>query len=73
MTLISNSATGRFSTDVVEVMDHIRKPVFVDNAIHHAISKIRIDDKIEIEIEKSNSINFQVTNEKNYLLVESSL
>jgi hypothetical protein len=70
MTLISNSATGRFSTDVVEVMDHIRKPVFVDNAIHHAISKIRIDDKVEIEIEKSNSINFQVTNEKNYLLVE---
>lgn len=70
MTLIRNSVTGRFNTDVVEVMDHIRKPVFVDNAIHHAKSKQRIDDKIEIEIEKNNSINFQVTNERNYLLVE---
>lgn len=36
MTVIKNTTVGRYSTDAVEVMTHVRKPVFVDNAVHHA-------------------------------------
>lgn len=70
MTLIMNTVTGRFDTDVVEVMDHIRKPVFVDNAVHHARTDVRQGDKAEVTIEKKNTTTFHVTNETNYLLVE---
>ena len=35
MTVLKNTRTGRYSTDADEVMTHVRKPVFVDNAIHH--------------------------------------
>ena len=28
---------GKFDNSLNEVMTHIRKPVFVDNAVHHAL------------------------------------
>jgi len=45
MTLIKDTTVGRFNTEVNEVMDHVRKPVFVDNAIHHARVDIRASGK----------------------------
>jgi hypothetical protein len=61
---------GRFSTNVAEVMDHVRKPVFVDNAIHHARAEVAMDGKNLVTIEKSNTTTFKVTPERKYKIVE---
>jgi hypothetical protein len=70
MTLITDTAVGRFSTDVNEVMDHVRKPVFVDNAIHHARVEVATDGKNKVTIEKNNATTFKVTPERKYKIVE---
>ena len=70
MTLITDTAVGRFSTDVNEVMDHVRKPVFVDNAIHHARVEVAMDGKNKVTIEKNNATTFKVTPERKYKIVE---
>ena len=70
MTLITDTAVGRFSTNVDEVMDHVRKPVFVDNAIHHARVEVAMDGKNLVTIERSNTTTFKVTPERKYKIVE---
>ena len=60
MTLIKNTTTGRFNTDVSEVMSHVRKPVFVDNAVHHARVSVQTSSKPKITVEKSNTRTLQV-------------
>ena len=70
MTLITDTAVGRFSTNVNEVMDHVRKPVFVDNAIHHARVEVTMDGKNKVTIEKNNATTFKVTPERKYKIVE---
>ena len=71
MSVIKNTYTGRFDADVNEVMDHVRKPVFVDNAIHHA----RIDisgKKHKVTIEKNNASTYQTLPEKSYKITEGN-
>tara|TARA_Y100000593_G_scaffold37102_2_gene71975 strand:- start:2243 stop:3664 length:1422 start_codon:yes stop_codon:yes gene_type:complete len=70
VTLITDTAVGRFSTSVDEVMSHVRKPVFVDNAIHHARVEVAMDGKNKVTIEKSNTTTFKVTPERRYKIVE---
>lgn len=67
MTLIQNT---RFSTDVDEVMTHVRKPVFVDNAIHHGRISVQKANKAKVTVEKKNTRNLQVMPERNYHIVE---
>ena len=70
MTLVSDTAVGRFNTNAPEVMDHVRKPVFVDNAIHHARVEVAMNGKNLVTIERSNTTTFKVTPERKYKIVE---
>lgn len=70
MSLIQNLTTGRYSTDANEIMNHVRKPVFVDNAVHHARISVQKSPKAKVIIEKNNTRTFQVMPEKNYNLLE---
>ena len=70
MALIKDTVAGRFSTDMDSVMDHVRKPVFVDNAVHHAKVEVSSGVKNKITIESNNSTTFQVMPETRYDIVE---
>ncbi len=70
MTVIKNTTTGRFNTDVSEVMSHVRKPVFVDNAVHHARVSVQTSSKPKITVEKSNTRTLQVMPQSSYQIVE---
>jgi len=71
MTLIQNTSTGRYDTDANEVMDHVRKPVFVDNAVHHGRISVQTSNKAKITVEKNNTRNLQVMPQTRYQIVES--
>ena len=70
MTVIQ-STKGRFDTDMNNNMTDVRKPVFVDNAIHYE----KIDEvpavKRKITIQQKKTSNCSVSNEKSYNLIES--
>ena len=70
MALIKDTVAGRFSTDMDSIMDHVRKPVFVDNAVHHAKVEVSSGIKNKITIEDNNSSTFQVMPETRYDIVE---
>jgi len=70
MALIKNTIVGRFNTDMPAVMDHVRKPVFVDNAVHHAKVERGLGVQAKVTIENSNSSTFQVMPETRYNIVE---
>ena len=70
MALIKDTVAGRFSTDMDSVMDHVRKPVFVDNAVHHAKVEVSSGIKNKVTIESNNSSTFQVMPETRYDIVE---
>ncbi len=70
MTVIKNTTVGRYSTDAVEVMTHVRKPVFVDNAVHHARITLQKANKAKVVIEKKNTRTLQVMPERSYQLLE---
>ena len=70
MPIIKDTVAGRFSTDMDSVMDHVRKPVFVDNAVHHAKVEVSSGIKNKITIEDNNSSTFQVMPETRYDIVE---
>ena len=70
MALIKDTVAGRFSTDMDSVMDHVRKPVFVDNAVHHAKVEVSSGIKNKVTIESNNSTTFQVMPETRYDIVE---
>ena len=70
MTVIKNTTVGRYSTDAVEVMTHVRKPVFVDNAVHHARITLQKADKAKVIIEKNNTRTLQVMPQRAYQLLE---
>ena len=61
---------GRFDNTITQVMTHIRKPVFVDNAVHHALVESQSDYKQKITIENRNNATYNVFSEKRYELVE---
>ena len=62
MTVLKNTRTGRYNTDPDEVMTHVRKPVFVDNAIHHGRISVQKANKAKVTVEKKNTRNLQVAN-----------
>tara|TARA_R110002020_G_scaffold216353_4_gene423931 strand:+ start:6289 stop:7725 length:1437 start_codon:yes stop_codon:yes gene_type:complete len=61
---------GKFNNTVNEIMQHIRKPVFVDNAVHHALLSSQSDNKHKVTIENRNNATYNVFSEKRYELVE---
>lgn len=70
MTVLKNTRTGRYSIDADEVMAHVRKPVFVDNAIHYGRISVQKANKAKVTVEKKNTRNLQVMPERNYHIVE---
>ena len=70
MTVIKDSTVGRYSTDADEIMTHVRKPVFVDNAVHHARITLQKADKAKVIIEKNNTRTLQVMPQRAYQLLE---
>jgi len=64
------ASTGSFDPDVTQVMTHIRKPVFVDNAVHHALVSTQAGNKHKVTIENRNNATYNVFSEKSYDLVE---
>ena len=72
MSVIKNTYTGRFDADVNEVMDHVRKPVFVDNAIHHARIDTTDNKKHKVTIENNNATTYQTLHERSYKIIEGN-
>jgi len=70
MTVIKNTVVGRFNTDMPAVIDHVRKPVLVDNAVHHAKVDTSTGVQAKVTIENNNSSTFQVMPETRYQIVE---
>jgi len=70
MVVIKNTIVGRFNTDMPAVMDHVRKPVFVDNAVHHAKVDTSTGVQAKVTIENNNSSTFQVMPETRYDIIE---
>ena len=70
MTVIKNTATGRHNTDTSLYEKNVRKPVFVDNAIHFAKLDVTSGIQNKITIEKSNSNTFQIMPENEFEIVE---
>tara|TARA_Y100000004_G_scaffold67159_1_gene75256 strand:+ start:1284 stop:2714 length:1431 start_codon:yes stop_codon:yes gene_type:complete len=64
------ASTGSFNSDVSQVMTHVRKPVFVDNAVHHALVTSQADNKHKVSIESRNNATYNVFSQNSYELVE---
>ena len=64
------ASTGSFNPDVTQVMTHVRKPVFVDNAVHHALVSTQTGNKHKVTIENRNNATYNVFSEKSYDFVE---
>ena len=62
---------GRFDASLTTVATDVRKPVFVDNAVHYAKIDSRSDGKNKITIEARNAENYDIATEKAYSMVES--
>ena len=66
--LIKNSNDGRFES-VSNTMKHIRKPVFVDNAVYYA--EIKKTDNTNANFTTTRAVNtFQVMPDTTYSIVE---
>jgi hypothetical protein len=61
---------GRFDDSLNEAMTDVRKPVFVDNAVHHALVSSQSKHKQKVTIEKRNNATYNVFSERRYELVE---
>lgn len=70
MTVIQ-STKGRFDTDMNNNMTDVRKPVFVDNAIHYEKIEEVPAVKQKITIQQKKTSNYSVSTEKSYNLIES--
>ena len=66
MTLIQSSK-ARFDATLTTVMNDVRQPVFVDNAVHYA----KIQPQNKITIEARNAENYDLGTEKAYSYVDS--
>ena len=65
------SSKGRFDSTLTDVMNDIRQPVFVDNAVHYAKSQPKSNAKTKVTIEAVNSDNYEIASEKTYTITES--
>lgn len=64
------ASQGAFTDDIAQVMTEARQPVFVDNAVHHALLSVQDGDKHKVTIEKRNNATYNVMSEREYELVE---
>ena len=71
MTLVED-ATGSFDASLDAVMNDIRKPVLVDNAIHYAVLNPQTSDKNKITIENKKATTYHVATQNTYQINESS-
>ena len=65
------SSKGRFDSTLTNVMNDIRQPVFIDNAVHYAKIEPRSAGKTRVTIEAVNADNYDLATERTYSLVES--
>ena len=65
------SSKGRFNETLTDVMNDIRQPVFVDNAVHYAKSEPRSNAKTRVTIEAVNADNYELSSERTYTISES--
>ena len=70
MTVIKNTDTGRYNTDTSLYEKNVRKPVFVDNAIHFAKLDVTSGAQNKVTIEKSNSNTFQIMPDNEFEIIE---
>lgn len=69
MVYISN---GEFNPNsVAGVMSDVRKPVFVDNAVHYGEVVSQLDSKSKVIINQTNDVEYKVATEKAYTFSES--
>ena len=62
---------GRFDDTLSDVATDMRKPVFVDNAVHYAKIEPRSEGKSKVTIEARNAENYDLATEKAYSLIEN--
>ena len=62
---------GRFDATLTSVATDMRKPVFVDNAVHYAKIEPSSTGSDIVTIEKRNNENYDIATEKTYRLVEN--
>ena len=70
MTVIQ-STKGAFTESMNNNMTHVRKPVFVDNAIHYEKITEKVSNKREVSIQQRKTSNYSVATENEYNLIES--
>lgn len=70
MTLIRDTGVGKFDADVAQVMTEVRQPVFVDNAVHHALVNSQSSSKHKVTIENRNNATYAVATENTFNIVE---
>ena len=71
MTLVDDDA-GQFNVNPDTIMTEIRKPVFVDNAVHHALVTSQASNKQKVTIENRNNASYLVTSSNTYSLTEGN-
>jgi hypothetical protein len=71
MTLVED-ATVSFDTSLDTVMNDIRKPVLVDNAIHYSNLNIQTSDKNKVIIENRKAATYHVASQNTYQIKETS-
>jgi hypothetical protein len=65
------SSKGRFDETLTDIMNDVRQPVFVDNAVHYAKSEPRSSAKTRVTIEAVNADNYELASERTYTISES--
>ena len=65
------STKGRFDETLTTVMNDVRQPVFVDNAVHYAKVEPRSNGKSRVTIEAVNADNYDIASERTYTISES--
>jgi len=64
------SSNNAFDSNVTEIMTEARQPVFVDNAVHHALLSSQAANKHKVTIENRNNASYSLFTEKTYEMVE---
>ena len=65
------SSKGRFDSTLTDVMNDLRQPVFVDNAVHYAKVQPKSNAKSLVTIEAVNADNYEIASERTYSFTES--
>ena len=71
MTLVDDDA-GQFNVSLDTTMNEVRKPVFVDNALHHALLSSQTSSKNKVTIENRNNATYTVASSNRYTLAEGN-